>query len=315
MVAPLSNTSKEKPLPGPATRLRAILIICLMWVSPVFGAPPAVGIETLLPPAGFLKGWTMEGKAEIYTPETLYKHINGEAELYLPYGFESLAFALYVKGGDQQAAIAVDVYRMKSLLDAFGIYSNYRDPDAASVKIGVEGFVTDSQLMFYQDRYFVQLSSSGSGAPGRDAFLACGEAIVKKLPGPPSPPGELTLLKVPNIARGTQKYVAVSLLGYKFFGRGMTGQAMLDGKTVKVFAVLNDSENSAGVAFEQYVAYLKQAGIEPQITRTKDRVTLAGRDPLYKGVVVRQQGPYLFGATNVEDPAKGLSLLDQWAMP
>jgi hypothetical protein len=293
----------------------AMAPLFLVWAVCVSAAPTAVGAETLLPPSGFSKGWAMEGKAEVFTPETLYKHINGEAELYLPYGFEKLEFALYTKGRDGQQALAVDIYKMRSLLDAFGIYSNYRDPDSEPVKIGAEGFATDAQLMFYQDRYFVQLSASGSGAPDREAFIACAGAIAKKLPAPLVRPGELALLRQPNVVKGTEKYVAVSLLGYKFFNRGMVAQATLDGKTVKAFIVLNDSTGAAQDVFDQYAAYLKQGGGAPQISKTKDISTITGRDPLYKGVAMRQRGSYLFGVSNVEDPGRGISFLDQWAMP
>jgi hypothetical protein len=76
----------------------------------------------------------LDGKVKQYTAEDLYVYINGEAELYMPYGFEILGSAFYGKGGDTRSGIVADVYRMGSLLDAFGIYSNYRDTGAEPVK-------------------------------------------------------------------------------------------------------------------------------------------------------------------------------------
>ena len=54
----------------------------------LFAADKAV--ESYLP-ATCGEGWVMDGAIARYTPENLYKYINGEAELYLPYGFEVLA--------------------------------------------------------------------------------------------------------------------------------------------------------------------------------------------------------------------------------
>ena len=42
----------------------------------------------------------MDGKGALFDKETLSDHIDGEAELFLPYGFESLAYARYARGED-----------------------------------------------------------------------------------------------------------------------------------------------------------------------------------------------------------------------
>ncbi|MBA4418463.1 MAG: hypothetical protein C0392_11240 [Syntrophus sp. (in: bacteria)] len=294
----------------------AIVILSLYFCgSHVLAATPEPAIKSLLPADGFSEGWTMEGKAEVFTEETLYTHINGEAELYMPYGFQDLGFALYVKAADAKTALAVDVYRMKSLLDAFGIYSNYRSPDDSKIKIGADGFVADSQLMFYQDRYFVRLSASGTDTLAQNVFIACAEAIAKRLPSPPVKPLELELLKVPGIIPGTEKYVAESLLGYKFFKKGLVAQASLDGATIKVFVVITESTEGARNTFDQYAGYLKQAGIIPKVEVHKERRTLIAQDPLYKGVVIRQSGPYLLGVSNIQDTLKGILFLDGWRIP
>jgi hypothetical protein len=106
-------------------------------------------------------GWIMEDNVKLFTRDTLFDHINGEAELYFPYGFDILATAIYTNKTNPQSAILADVYRMGSLLDAFGIYSNYRKANSERASIGAEGFISPTQLMFYQDRYFIRLQASG----------------------------------------------------------------------------------------------------------------------------------------------------------
>ncbi len=275
------------------------------------GTSPDASIARLLPLPGFGVTWVMQGKPETFTPENLYQHINGEAELYLPYGFAALASAVYARAGSPKTAIAVDIYRMGSLLDAFGIYSNYRDPDAEPVLIGAEGFSTGSQLMFYQDRYFVQVSSSGEGEPEARSLVACARAIAAKLPGPPTRPRETEVLGAPGITPRTEKYVAVSVLGYEFFKKGLTAEGTIDGKKVKVFLILDPSANAAVRTLEQYTAYLAKSEVEPGVTRTARTVTLTARDPLYKGLVIRQSGRYLAGVANIDDYRKGAAFLDR----
>lgn len=267
-------------------------------------------IEGLLPPSGFLDGWITDGKAETFTQENLYQHIDGEAELFVPYGFEALAFSLYANAKDPKTALAVDIYRMRSSLDAYGIYSNYRNPDAETIKTGSEGFIGDTQLMFYQDRYFVELTASGSGTPDRKVFVACAQAIAGKLPAPATRPPEITLLNAPQITALTEKYVAESVLGYAFFRRGLTAEASVDGKAAKAFVILNDSPAAARLALDGYLAYLKKAGVEPKITEEKGAATILAKDPLYKALALRQAGMYLFGVINSEAPEKGMPLLE-----
>jgi hypothetical protein len=268
-------------------------------------------VKHVMPAPGFSEGWALEGKIKTFNPDNLYKHINGEAELYLPYGFEALGAALYISKDNPDKALAVDIYKMGSPLDAFGIYSRYRDPDAPEAKIGSGSFVNDSQLMFYQDRYFVQLSASGSMNPEPNVFIDCAKAIVKNIPGGASRPEELGFLNIPDITPRTETYISQSVLGYTFFKKGLVARAILDGESVRIFVVLGESEKDASDMFMRYTVYLKDAGIQPQINSKKGCTTLITLDPLYKGLILRQSGRYLIGVSNINDPSKGTLLIDR----
>ncbi len=104
--------------------------------------------------------------------------------------------------------------------------------------------------------------------------------------------------------------MAVSVLGYDFFKKGLTAEAVLGGKTVKAFIIFDASPAEARKTFDRYVGYLKAARVEPKITGGDSAAVLVARDPLYKGLVLRLSGPYLVGASNVEEPEKGMDLLD-----
>ena len=128
------------------TRLILISILLtaalLIAVSPGWAAnkPP----EDFLPPS-CAPGWAMEGRVATYTPENLYQYINGEAEIYLPYGFKKAACVRYIKastpsGRPQEKGMGVNIFEMGSPLDAFGIYSNFRSSTLPPLKVGAEGF-------------------------------------------------------------------------------------------------------------------------------------------------------------------------------
>jgi hypothetical protein len=163
-----------------ASTILCVFVLTLSAPVPVFAAEDSM--KNILPTPGFTPDWVMKERVTLYNSDTLFDHINGEAELYFPYGFDMLATATYLNKKNPDVWVVVDVYRMGSLLDAFGIYSNYRKADAAGAVIGAEGFVSSSQLMFYQDRYFVRIQVTGTTSLEQELLLACGRTVSRNLP-------------------------------------------------------------------------------------------------------------------------------------
>lgn len=282
-----------------------------MAEAPTTRGPKAAVEESLLPKAGFLPGWEQQGTSERFDPENLYEHIDGEAELYLPYGFQSLTSALFESQGKEKTGLSLEIFRMGSPLDAFGIYSNYRSPERQAAGIGADGYLSETQLVFCQEKYFVRITASG-GKPDRNSFVAMGEALARNLPGPPVLPPELGLLDSPDVASRTQRYVAESLLGYRFFPRGLTGEGEYGGKPVKFFVVLAGSAASAAAVLREYTGYLgSSAGLFREESGNGGR-TLLVRDPLFRGVVLRQIGANLFGIAKLGTAEEGLTMLEKW---
>jgi hypothetical protein len=276
-----------------------------------FSADSASGqpVEKLLPTPGFTEGWAIKEKIDVYTEKDLYKYINGEAELYYPYGFKALATTVYVRSDNPEAGVVADIYEMGSPIDAFGVYSRYRDPDEESVTIGTEGFVNESQLLFAKNRYFVRLSPSGTVTMEKSVFLACAHSIAKGIPDDSSPRKTLDVLRIPEIIPKTEVYIVQGVLGYAFFKKGLTADAHLDGNTVRVFVILEDSLQSSEQAFIEYTAYLEKSRAEFSVSTDNNLPTIVARDPLYKGLVLMRSGSYLLGAAKLANPAGAIPMI------
>ncbi len=288
------------------------IVLFLILTLPSLAWPEGPSVESLLPSPGFSGEWRMDGPVKTYNRDDLFTYIDGEAELYFPYGFERLATAFYTReGGDPQIGLAADIYQMGSLLDAFGIYSQYRKPEAEFIPMGGEGFVNPSQLLFYQDRFFVQLSASGTAQLDRSVFESCARAISKALPGPPKKPSELNLLMTPSLIPQTERYFPESLLGYSFFRRGLIALASQNGKKIRIFVIIEDSAQSAQKVVDRYVRYLKDSKVpSDRILHLKDG-SLFAPDPLHKGLMLSQKGRFIAGAADLENPAQGNTLIEQ----
>ena len=285
------------------------LIFVMALSNPVRAADLA--IKDVLPEKSFAAGWVIEGKVQLFDKETLFDHIDGEAELYFPYGFDALATASYVNKQHPDLSIVADVYRMASVLDAFGIYSNYRKTNNLWVTIGAEGFVSSSQLMFYQDRYFVRLQVSGATSLPKDTFLACARAISASLPAGSGPPKELEVMKIPALVPKSERYLAQSLLGYVFFRKGIIADAAVQAEKMQIFVIHEDTPAAARKTFDQYHSYLKAEGQGIQMTDDPDRLRLIAVDPLYGGVLVEQSGRYIIGAVRIKNTSIAKQLIDE----
>ena len=269
-------------------------------------------IAPLLPEPGFAEGWNIAGPVAVYDRNSLFEHIDGEAELYYPFGFRRATVATYASEADPSLTLSADVYEMGSTLDAFGIYSNYRYPPGPEfLPIGCEGFGDDYQVMFYQDRYFVRLSALGTPEQNRQPLIDCAKAISSNLPAPASPPAELRLLAIEETIPRTERYIAQSLLGYHFFPRGLTADARLGDQPIRLFVVITDNPAAAKKALDDYSAYLNKAGAPPQLTPIPAGRRLTALDPLFKGVLVQQKGPCLFGAIELDTPAAAVPLVQR----
>ena len=291
-------------------RITLLIIIWLLY-APITVCAVETDIAKVLPAPACTEDWPMDGKVTLFDRDTLFDHINGESELYLPYGFEVLAFARYANRHNPQAAFDADIYKMGSLLDAFGMYANYRRKDDVDVNVGAEGAASSSQLLFYQDRYFVRLQASGTTNPGPDIFLAYARAISQKLPQNTGRPKELEAFIIPAIERKSMRYIAQSLLGYEFFRKGIVADAILNDEHFQVFLVLENSMEAARKAFDQYCEYLKTSDKNVQIARMQHQISLKTRDPLYGNVVVEQAGQYIFGAVRVKDTSGAQQLIEK----
>lgn len=295
-----------------AVRLIRSFVLALIIIVAANPARAAeLSLQDALPGQGFAGEWVIEEKVKLFDKDTLFDHINGEAELYFPYGFDTLATANYVNKKNQELSVVADVYRMASVLDAFGIYSNYRKPNNTWVAIGAEGFISPTQLIFYQDRYFVRLQVAGATSLSGNVFLACARVISGKLPAGPGEPKELEALKIPALVPKSERYLAQSLLGYAFFRRGTIADALVQGEKMQIFVIHEDTPAAAGRIFDQYCSYLKAEAKDVQLIGDIAGLKVSAVDPLYGGVLVAQTGRYVIGAVRIKNNFLAGQLLEQ----
>jgi hypothetical protein len=109
----------------------------------------------------------------------------------------------------------------------------------------------------------------------------------------------------------TEKYYPRGLLGYGFFGRGLTVEVRIGREPAKALVILAGSEGAARRIFDEYGKYLKEAKAVPQISHDKKGTAFHVIDPLYKGTALYQSGPFVVGVVGLKEPHEGDGFVGQ----
>src|ERR1039458_1446475 len=137
----------------------------IILLSIVLASPASAQDSTSLFPS--FRGWTIATDKTVYNPNNLWDIIDGAADLFLEYGFVDLHIGRYHKGEDSE--IRVELYKFDSEVDAFGIYSQERNPEYAFIDIGVQAYREEGVLNFLTGIYYVKIMTP---LRGEDALNA-----------------------------------------------------------------------------------------------------------------------------------------------
>lgn len=149
-----------------------------------------------------IRGWKAAGEDMQFDRETLFRHINGGAELYLTYDFREVIVRRFEH--QDKPGILLEVYDMGSSAEAFGIYSCERDGD--SLAIGQDAEYAGGLLRLWKDRYFVSITSLGDETFTRDAIIALGTFIADRIEATGSYPALLEKLPAGGLERSSIRY-------------------------------------------------------------------------------------------------------------
>lgn len=171
------------------------------------GADPFAGLAR--------RGWRMAEPVRIFTPETLYEEIDGEAELYLPYSFRELRVAILSPDDRPGVQVRLEQFRHGDPRDAYGIYSQYRFPGQETIRVGSsEAIRSDTSLDFFQGEFFVRLRVASREATRND-LEHLGRDLAARLPGTGEFPRETEVLRLPGSAQGPVAFHRKAVLGYE----------------------------------------------------------------------------------------------------
>ena len=240
-----------------------------------------------------MAGWKQTGEVETFIPKNLYEYINGAADLYLTYDFEELKVAEYQN--EKKASVTVDIYRQKTPLLAFGIYSQERLSEANFLDIGIQGYYEKGFLNFLTGPYYIKISAVNTGPEDREVLVAFAKKVAKNLGPKGSFPAILSYFPAEGKKGNTEMFVYKNFLGYPFFDSGFTADYELQGKKFKLFVIERKNKNECKDMIEKYLQTIKS----PRKDTTEGRYTLS--DPHHGEIDLHWKGVYIWGIINISD--------------
>jgi hypothetical protein len=291
-----------------------LVAFILSWSSASSGA---VAMESLLPKV-ILEGWALIEGPRTYTKKTLFDHIDGQAELFLKYGFQKSVFAIYQNRENPNNQIELDLYDMGNVLHAFGVFSRFRT-EGQGMGVGLDSYLDEHSALFYQGKYFVMLYSTESDPSNLNQFSM---AVSSKITDPSLPPREIGYFPKAGLKTGSIQYYPEGLLGHQFLKRGFIGtyidqdevKDQVEGNSgnreIHLFIVVFKNSQEALNALKIYGGYLAKKGkvSSGSIIEFKARA-LKGEDPYQGKVVIVHKESYLLGVTGFIKEEAGENLL------
>jgi hypothetical protein len=202
--------------------MKKILLAALLLLAI---AVPRAGagdlLHLVLDPLAAKGEWRLLEPVRTFGPDNLYEEIDGEAELFLPYGMERLTVAVLGRSARPGSEVRLELFRMASPRDAYGIWSQYRYPDQEVLRIPPsETIVSDTSADFFRGETFVRIRSK-PGDGSRNDVVGIATEIVALLPGSGAPPEEARALDgLPGRVSGSILYQKRAMLGYECLAPG-----------------------------------------------------------------------------------------------
>ncbi len=232
-------------------------------------------------------GWKWDGKEMKYDSKTLFKYIDGAAELYLAYGFQNLRVRRFEKS--TQPPLIVELYEMASSENAFGVFSFEHQDE--TVEIGQGSEFGGGLLRFWKGKYFVSIYAEGEGAEAESGILKMGRTVADSIPTTGPEPKLVGFIPGKNFGLVDQSVCYLKshvLLNQRFFishqniltlnrdTGAVLAQYLRDKQKTQLLLIRYSNLKEAGEAYQSFMkAYLPDARGKDRLKTEEGKWTIA----------------------------------------
>jgi hypothetical protein len=213
---------------------------------------------------------------EFYEPQNLFDYMNGQADMYLDYGFILLITREYTARKD--SILTLEIYRMESPLHAFGIHAAERSPEDKAVNFGAEGFLGANMLGFWKDSYYCRILFY-ERSPELDAILLkTGRSIADKIAGSSRLPERFSIFPSEFRIKGSERFIPRNFLGQAYLKNGYRVDFDRGGRRTQAFLLETGSGDEAQEQVRKFQEFLREGreNVSPLTTGDIEMVWVKG---------------------------------------
>lgn len=274
------------------TKKAACLLVFLVFLLSVKAADSRFFPE--------IPGWKMKVNEKVYNSGDLWQLIDGAADIFLSYYFEDLHIAEYTK---KNQMIRVEIYRHKTPVDAYGIYTAERMPDYPQVSVGTQGYTSQGVLNFLAGNFYVKIMSAGVDEADEQSIAMVAQKEDELLAQPKEMPEVLQLFPQENRVALSDSYIAQNFLGYSFFHNAFSMKYEKPANLLLFIIKLNPEEIQKMI--DQYVVVMKE-------DKVKQNNGFYIVNDLFNGTVyLRQKKGFLVGVLNADNENTAVNLINK----
>jgi hypothetical protein len=238
---------------------------------------------------GSYNQWTLSDSIRVYNSDNLYEYIDGAADSYISYDFEELFVATY--NGTDTKYITAEIYKHKTPVNAFGIYTTERPLNGKFSKIGVQGYQEEGILNFLCDKYYVKIMSHDKAPETQVTISKIAADIAKKINPNAEMPKAMLYFPEEGKIENSETYVNSNFLGYEFLNAAYLASYGQKDHSFRLFIIESKSFDDAKQMLNSYMTNVKQTfnGMEGQYTV---------KDPYNGTIKLEWKGKYIWGILN-----------------
>ncbi len=293
-----------------------IIVLFIVWsgmLAFTISSESDIGVDkeklaTLLPTESDLPGWKIAAEPRFFESGNLWEYINGQAELYLQYGFRLVVTSDYGTKEDE-SSIIIEIYQMESPLHGFGIYAAERSPEDNFIDVGIQGYVAEDILNFWKGPYYVKITSLEFSDSTKDTLNKFAKVIAQKISGDYKVPELFTFFPEKNKIANSERFIPSNFMGHSFLKNGYRIDYQQNGLQYQIFLIKNSSSEEAHDAFAKYREFLESNSEKVEQEKMDDYqiIKVEGR----KKSVVFQYHSFIGGVLKIEVFSDGEEIIKE----
>lgn len=151
-----------------------------------------------------LLGWQRSSQVKTYNPDSLYKYINGGAELFISYNFKyAQTFEYRQKDATE---IKVDIFHMGHPHNAFGVFWHGCEKMDRFINPKIESQYHSGLLTFWKGPFYVSIMSYPQSPQREKLVKILGQKIVAAIGESAPPPPLVNCLPSQNLVPNSIRY-------------------------------------------------------------------------------------------------------------